>query len=378
LKDVVIFADSVRSPELRHEVPLAIGDSFLYVEHEGTRHLVISSMEIPLLQDLGDFVLHPLEEFGVDELRHSGLAASALYDEVAVRAVRALGVERALVPASFPVLLADRLRAEGVELIPDREAFDRRRRAKSAAELDGIRRAQAAAEAAMGAARDMLRRARANGAGLELDGKPLTSERVKAAIRQVFLERGVSWDDFIVSHGSQAAIGHHLGEGVLQPGEPILLDLWPRDDASACSADMTRTFVVGEVPDELAEWHRLCKEALDRAVADIRPGVTARSVFEGTCEIFERAGYPTLRTKPAGETLADGFYHSLGHGVGLEVHEQPLLGLSGHDELVAGDVLAIEPGLYRPGYGGLRIEDLVLVTDDGAEKLTRFPYDLAP
>ncbi len=201
---------------------------------------------------------------------------------------------------------------------------------------------------------------------------------MKTAIRTVFLEHGTSCDDFVVSHGPQSAIGHHVGDGVLRPGEPILIDIWPRDDESACSADMTRTFVVGEIPDEVEVWHLLCMEALDRALADIRPGVTGKSVYEGSCEIFEAAGYATQRTKAEGETLADGFYHSLGHGVGLEVHEQPLLGLSGHDELVAGDVLAVEPGLYREGFGGLRLEDLVLVTADGAETLTRFPYDLAP
>ena len=276
------------------------------------------------------------------------------------------------------MILADRLRAAGVELTPDRESFDGRRRVKSVAELAGIRRAQAAAEAAMGTARELLREARPNGERLELDGEPLTSERVKAAIRRVFIDHGASCDDFVVSHGPQSAIGHHAGEGVLRAGEPILIDLWPRDDESACSADMTRTFVIGDIPDEVAEWHRLCKQALDRALADIRPGAPARSVFDGTCDIFEAAGYPTQRTKRDGETLSDGFYHSLGHGVGLEVHEQPFLGMSGNEELVAGDVLAVEPGLYRSGYGGLRLEDLVLVTEDGAENLTSFPYDLAP
>ena len=97
-----------------------------------------------------------------------------------------------------------------------------------------------------------------------------------------------------------------------------------------------------------------------------------------TCELFEAAGYPTQRTKTDGETLDRGFIHSLGHGVGLSVHEEPFLGLNGHGPLVAGDVVAIEPGLYRPGFGGLRLEDLVLVTEDGAETLTRFPYDLTP
>jgi Xaa-Pro aminopeptidase len=378
MPDVLIYADTIRSPEMRHEVPIGIGDAFLYAELDGVRHIVISSIELPLVEKLDGLEVHAAEEFGMDELRRSGVAGSEIWDELAVRAVRGLGVEAAHVPAAFPLLLADRLRAEGVELTPDRGLFDRRRRVKSGAELEGIRRAQAAAEAGMGAARDLLARAPRNGGGLEDDGEPLTTGRVKTAIRLAFIAHGATCDEFVVSHGSQSAIGHHLGEGRLAPDEPILIDIWPRDDASACSADMTRTFVVGEPSAEVAEWHRLCLEALDRAVADIRAGVSGRSVYDGSCEIFEAAGYPTQRTKQPGEVLADGFYHSLGHGVGLEVHEEPGLGISGHDELVAGDVLAIEPGLYRAGGGGVRLEDLVLVPEDGAEKLTDFPYDLAP
>jgi Xaa-Pro aminopeptidase len=120
------------------------------------------------------------------------------------------------------------------------------------------------------------------------------------------------------------------------------------------------------------------KEALDRAVADIRAGVDGRAVFDGTCEIFEAAGEPTLRTKKAGEALADGFFHGLGHGVGLEVHEAPGMGLISEKKFVAGDVVTVEPGLYRAGYGGVRLEDIVLVTEDGAEVLTNYPYDLEP
>ena len=379
MTDVLIYADTVRSPELRHEIPRLVPDPFLYIERNGDRHIVVSSMEIPVLKDLDGFQLHPLEEFGVDELRRSGLSSSELGDEIVVRAVQALGVSDATVPAGFPVLLADRLRAEGIELTPDRESFDLRRRAKSGAELEGIRRAQAASDAAMGAARDLIFSAAAGeGGALELDGEPLTSERVKAAIRAVFVERNVTCDDFIVSHGPQSAIGHNLGSGPLRAGEPIVIDIWPRDDASACCADMTRSFVVGDVPDEVAEWHRLAREALEHARGAIRPGVTGKSVYDGVCDIFEGAGHPTQRTKPEGETLANGFFHSLGHGVGLEVHEQPMLGMTGHDELVVGDVLAIEPGLYRAGYGGCRLEDLVLVTESGCETLTRFPYELEP
>jgi Xaa-Pro aminopeptidase len=265
-----------------------------------------------------------------------------------------------------------------VELHVDPELFDDRRRVKNAAELAGIRRAQRAAEAGMDAARDLLRRAAVRDGRLELDGEPLTSERLKTAIGQVFVEHAASADEFIVSHGAQSAIGHHMGEGEIRAGEPIVIDLWPRDAESACYADMTRTFVVGEIPAELLEWHRLVKESLDRSIAGIRAGASCRTIYDASCEVFEAAGHRTARTKTAGLPLEEGFFHGLGHGVGLDVHEEPNLGLTTKDELRAGDVVTVEPGLYRPGFGGLRLEDLLLVTADGAENLTQYPYDLAP
>ena len=289
-----MVADTVRSAELRHEVPLAVPDEFLYVERNGTRHIVVGSMEIPRLEEIGGLELHPLEEFGVDELRRSGSSYGEISDELMVRAVRALGVERATVPVTFPLLIADRLRAAGVELTPDREFFDRRRRVKTQAEVAGIRRAQTAAEAGMGAARDLLRRASASSTGaLAVDGQALTSERLKSAIAAAFLDNGATADDFVVSHGAQSAIGHHMGDGPLQAGEPVVIDLWPRDNESACSADMTRTFVVGEIPPEVAGWHRLCKEALDRSHELARPGVTGKELYEAACDIFEPAGHKT-------------------------------------------------------------------------------------
>jgi Xaa-Pro aminopeptidase len=375
--DILIFGDTVRSQELRHELPVMIPDAFLYAERDGVRHVVCSSLEEPRVVELGGTVFHPFEEFGFDELRRTTTSRVELIDELAVRAATALGVSDALVPASFPLGTADRLRAAGVVLTPDQRSFDERRRVKNPFELAGIRRAQAAAEAGMAAAAGLIGRAVAGRDGVvRLDGRPLTSEQVKTAIAGAFLAHGANADEFVVSHGAQAAVGHHMGAGEIRAGEPIVVDIWPRDNESACHADMTRTFVIGDVLDELGEWHRLCKQALDRALAEVRPGVTGRSLFDGTCEIFEAAGYPTQRTKADGETLDRGFIHSLGHGVGLSVHEEPFLAIYGHDPLVAGDVVAIEPGLYRPGFGGLRLEDLVLVTDDGAENLTSFPYDL--
>jgi Xaa-Pro aminopeptidase len=374
-----MYADTYRSPELRHEVPIGIPDPFLYAEQDGAKHIAIGAMEIPRLAELGLFELHPSEEYGSDELIASGLSYPEVRQEVVLRAVKGLGITSAVVPETFPLWLADRLRAEGVELTVDHDFFDGRRRIKSEAELAGIRRAQRAAEAGMDAARDLLRRAKdRNGSGLEVDGEPLTVERVKAAMAAAFAANGTTADDFIVAPGAQGAVGHDMGSGPIQSGVPIVIDIWPRDNESFMFCDMTRTFVVGDVPEDVQKWHALSKEALDRAVSEIKDGADGRAIFDGTCEIFEAAGEPTQRTKERGKTLANGFFHGLGHGVGLEVHESPGMGLASKLPLQAGDVVTVEPGCYRQGYGGVRLEDLVLVTQDGAENLTRYPYDLQP
>jgi Xaa-Pro aminopeptidase len=372
---VLIYADSFRSADMRHAVPLGVPDPFLYAEQNGSRHVFSSSMEAARLRELGLFDVHVYEELGMDELIASGVDRRELSAQLAVRAVAGLGLEGATVPENFPVWLADRLRAAGVELDVDQDLFDDRRRAKTEAQLAGMRRAQRAAEAAMDVCRELLRRAEIRGDELLLDGEQLTVERVKADMSVTFAAHDTTADEYIVAPGAQGAVGHDMGSGPIRPSTPLVVDIFPRDNATAVYTDMTRTFVVGDVPGDVREWHRLCKEALDRAVAEIRAGVDARSVFDGTCDIFEAAGEPTQRTKKPGESLSDGFFHGLGHGVGLEVHEAPGMGQLAQNKLAAGDVVTVEPGLYRAGYGGVRLEDIVLVTESGAEVLTNYPYD---
>jgi Xaa-Pro aminopeptidase len=375
---VLIYGDSFRSPDLRHAVPLGVPDPFLYAEQNGSRYVFTSSMEAGRLRELGLFDVHVYEEFGADELIASGVDRRELSAQVTLRAVDSLGLERATVPENFPVWLADRLRADGVELVVDQDLFDDRRRAKTEVQLAGMRRAQRAAEAAMDVCRELLRQAEIEGDRLLLDGEELTVERVKADMNVAFAAHDTTADEYIVAPGAQGAVGHDMGSGPIRPGTPLVVDIFPRDNASAVYTDMTRTFVVGDVPDDVREWHRLCKEALDRAIAEIRAGTDCRALFDLTCDIFEAVGEPTQRTKKPGEALADGFFHGLGHGVGLEVHEEPGLGRLAEAKLVAGDVVTVEPGLYRAGYGGVRLEDIVLVTETGAEVLTDYPYDLEP
>ncbi|MEA2493401.1 MAG: Xaa-Pro aminopeptidase [Thermoleophilaceae bacterium] len=364
---VLIYGDTVRSPALRHEVPVSIIDPFLYLESNGTRAVTASALERPRLEEAGSFELIGLEELGWDELIASGRPRWDIEIEIAARAVERLGILEADVPAEFPVELADRLRGRGVEVRANHEEFARRRRSKNAAEIAGVRRAQAAADAAMGCAAELLR-----------GGGSLTSELVRNEMIAVCREHGATMPaDVIVASGAAGAIGHDSGSGPLREGEPIIIDIWPVDDESACYSDMTRTFFLGDVPDELAEWHRLTEEALEKTRAAVRPGVNGREIYDIACQVYEDAGIPTQRTKAEGEVLRDGFFHGLGHGVGLDVHEEPGLGRSG-DDLVVGDVITLEPGTYRQGYGGVRLEDLVLVTEDGSETLTNFEYSLAP
>ena len=377
-EQVLIYGDTARSPELRHELPLLIGDPFLYAERDGERHVLTSILERKKLDDLRTVTTHLGDDYGLDELIKSGRPRKEIRNELLLRVVRDWGIDDAVVPFWFPLEIADMLRENGIELRADDDFFDDRRRVKNEHEIAGIRRAQKAAEAGMEAARSLLAAAEPRNGSVVLDGEPLTSERLKQAISQAFMEHDCTADEFIVAHGEQGARGHDMGSGPIRSGEAIVIDIWPKDRESACYSDMTRTFVVGDPPADIVEWHRLCKEALDRTLEAVRPGVDGKAVYEISCEIFEAKGLPTQRTKEQGKVLDEGFYHSLGHGVGLEVHEEPGMGLISEKQLVAGDVVTLEPGLYRQGFGGVRLEDLVLVTEDGAENLTNFPYDLQP
>ena len=378
MPDVLIFANTETSPEMRHEVPVLVPDPFLYVEKDGKKITASTAFEVERIKAAG-IEAHAWEEFGYDELLAEGVPREEVtWLRINLNASRAFGITEAVVPRTFPVIVADHLRANGISVTPDHHFFADRRRVKNDAEIAGIRKAQKAAEAGMAAAKEILARAEPANGGLTVDGEPLTSELIKGAIRRAFTDHGVASDDFIVSHGAQTAIGHELGFGAIAPDEPIVIDLWPKDPESSCYADMTRTFVVGTPPDELAEYYRLVKEALDRSLEATKPGVPGLDVFKLVCELFEENGQPTVLSKKPGEVLEDGFFHGLGHGVGLEVHEAPNLGRGGTAELIPGDVVTLEPGLYRQGFGGCRLEDLVLVTEDGAENLTDFPYDLTP
>ncbi|WP_411963233.1 M24 family metallopeptidase [Haloferax sp. YSMS24] len=277
-------------------------------------------------------------------------------------------------PEDFPLGIADALRDEGISIEAETDdVLTTIRAVKTDEEVEHIHAAQDANEAAMQAAEELIRAADVTDDGtLHYEGAPLTSERVKEEIEVTLLRHGCALDETIVAGGADAADPHNRGSGPLYADEAIIIDIFPRDKATKYNGDMTRTFVKGEPTDEIREWFDLTEEAFHAALDAVEPGATGEDVHDAVCDVYEAAGENTLRADPTVET---GFIHSTGHGVGLDVHELPRLSTNG-EELKPGHVITIEPGLYDPEIGGVRIEDMVVVTDDGYENLTDYPVEL--
>ncbi|MFB6111435.1 MAG: M24 family metallopeptidase [Halobacteriaceae archaeon] len=318
-------------------------------------------------------IVRRFSDYDYSELRESE-GREAARQEVLRAFVAEFGVEGIAVPGDLPLRTGDALREAGYEIVVDTDDLVGELRAtKAAEEVDNVRAAQAANEAAMARAEELLDAATVEDGQLIHDGEPLTSERVRQEIEVTLIRHGCSLDETIVACGADGAEPHNRGSGPLVPGEPIVIDIFPQDKSTKYHADMTRTFVVGEPTEAAQAFHEHTMAAMEAAFEALEPGTTGEAVHEAVCDVYEAAGYPTLRSDEGTET---GFIHSTGHGVGLDVHEQPSLG-DGGDTLEPGHVVTIEPGLYDPEVGGVRVEDLVLVTEDGYENLTDYHYEFA-
>src|SRR5829696_3263449 len=305
---LLFYGDTERSPAMRHELPVTIGDPFLLGIVDGRLHVMTSGLERTRIEAaVPNAVLYDYDELGFRELLESGISRHELELELASRAAAAMGIRVATADPDMPVAVADRLRADGIVLHLDDEAIAARRRVKSALELAGTRRAQIAAEAGMSAAAALLRRSERDGDRLKLDGAVLTAEAVRAAVRDACQAHAAPAPPDIIVSSPWSGFGHDPGSGPLPANLPIVIDLWPRDESSGCWADMARTFVVGEVSEAVR-----AHEVLVRAA--FAPGITGRELHGLVCDVFESAGQRTLRTGP-GEDADEGFQFSLGHGV---------------------------------------------------------------
>ena len=377
---LLLYDVPLRDPFLRHEIGEASSDPVAFIDHDGKRVVVAGSFEAGVFKRREDVIdeFWSNEDLGYEQLvRDESIPQSMVKLEVVARALERVGASAVVVPPTFPVLLAQYLKDKGIGLTVDEEIWWGRRRQKTPAELEGIGRAQRAAETAMLAASRMIREAEPTRKGeLRFDGEILTSELIRQAMEQELILQRTECADLLVQSGATGMRGHDPGSGPIVPNETCVIDVWPRDMRTGAHADMTRTFVPGRASADVERLHAHCRAALDVALDAARPGAT--DVFSRVCNYLNDQGHPTQLHNDSGTPLTEGFNHGLGHGVGLEVHERPGLGRRS-DALIEGDVITLEPGLYYKGVGSIRLEDTVLVTSDGVQHFTDpFSYDLMP
>jgi len=269
-----------------------------------------------------------------------------------------------LVPPQFPVALARELEAFS-KVIVDDDSVLKLRAVKTGEEIAAIARVQEATEAAMEGAISAIRSSRTRKGILHRGRAPLTSETLRKEVAMTLLSRGCRAVDTIISCGEDSAIPHMRGSGPLREGESIILDIFPQDEETGFTADMSRTVVKGKPSPEVSEMFDAVLGAQSLAATLVRPGATGAEIHGKVVDYFRDHGF---------ESNTKGFIHNLGHGVGLDVHELPVLGPGG-GELAAGNVITLEPGLYYPGTGGIRLEDMGVVTADGFRDLTRMPRE---
>ncbi len=363
----VLIAASETDSNLYYATRFIAPDPFIYLEFKGERLLVMSDLEMDRArsQAAADRVLSysQIER----EVRAQGVADPVAVD-IVHHILRSSGVTHLQVPTNFPFGHAKRLQDLGYQLQAKREPFFERRVVKTAEEIAHIEEAQRATEAAVAAAHAALRRADIRDDLLWLDGAPVTSERIKKLINLALMERDCIAQHTIVAGGEQACDPHQEGSGPLAAHRSIIFDVFPRSATSRYFADMSRTVVRGTPSVELKRLYQTVLEAQEEAIGRVRDGADGKKIHESICERFENAGYKTGLVNGR----MQGFFHGTGHGVGLDIHEAPRISRTG-SILQEGHIVTVEPGLYYPGLGAVRIEDMVLVTRDGCRNLTNYP-----
>ncbi len=365
----LIVAPSDTDADMLYATRIFIGDPFIFLQQNGKRTLVLSDLEIDRAKKnakADEFVM-----FSQLEREVQGKAKKAPpYEKVLAHFLRKRGVKRAKVPANFPLGFANEIKRKGIALETSNGLFWPAREKKTAEEIRLLERALRITETGMKRGMEILKASKL-GAGKKLkwSGKTLTSEILRAEIDSAILRAGGVPTNTIVAGGDQACDPHERGFGPLQANSLIILDIFPRDAKTGYWGDMTRTVVRGRASEQQRKLWEAVKAGQALALKRIKAGVDGMSVHKAITELFDRRGFPTEVRN--GRRV--GFFHGTGHGLGLEIHEYPRLQKV---TLKAGQCLTVEPGLYYPGIGGARIEDVVIVEKDGCRILSKFPKQL--
>ncbi len=366
---IALYADSERDADQLHFSGFGVPDPFVALGIGGRRIGVLNALEFgrALKESSLDEVL-PLEDWQERAKRRLRVERAGPA-EVIVTVARDRRARRVRVAPGFPVGIARRIEALGLPVVVAEGALLPEREVKGEAEVRAIVEGNRCSALGLRVAEDLLRRAVARGRRLLLEGRALTSERVREAIEIACLRAGAVSHNTIVAGGDQACDPHCRGSGPLRPRELIIVDVFPRVTRTGFHGDMTRTFLKGAPSDAQRALVDAVRRAQLTALGGIRAGVDGLRLHGRVVEVFKALGYETRRTAEG----AVGFFHGTGHGLGLDVHEAPSIGRAG-TRLRRGAVVTVEPGLYYPGLGGCRIEDVVQVTSDRPRMLSRHPY----
>jgi len=371
-ENLLMVADSEHDANMLYAVGMFVPDPFIYLQLRGKKFAVMSDLEIDRARKSarGCRILSLTsiqEKLKAAGSRQSGVA------EVIRHILKDHGVASVLVPELFPLKLANDLEQAGVAVKVKAGSFFPQREFKSADEIRKITAALRMAEAGMAAGMAALRASRiGRQRRLIYRGSPFTSEKLRAIIDTAILLAGGLASHTIVACGKQGCDPHETGHGPLRANEPIILDLFPRSQSTGYFGDITRTVVRGRAGEAVRKLYDTVLRGQKLALSRVRAGVATTEVHRGVQDFFEQQGYRTGRR--AGRM--EGFFHGTGHGVGLEIHEPPRLGTTSRGVLSPGQVVTVEPGLYYPGLGGVRLEDMVVVTRNGCRNMTRFVKSL--
>ena len=366
--NLLIVADSERDANMLYAVGMFIPDPFIYLRLDGACHIVLSDLEIDRGRKLAEHcTVLSLAEYQ-EKLKKSGAKRPGF-----AHVIRAILKERRIkkisVPGNFPHGLARQLRDLNVKVkLCDGECFPRRE-LKSTEEIKKISAALMMAEVGLSEGIQALKRAKTGKNNrLVLNNAPLTSERLRAIIDTAIIQAGGLASHTIVACGDQACDPHERGSGPIKANAPIILDVFPRSQKTGYFGDITRTVVKGRASESVRKVYHTVAQGQDIAFKSLRSGVSGHEVHKVVSDYFESQGFKTGKLKGR----MQGFFHGTGHGIGLEVHEGPRLSKSSDDKLLPGHVVTIEPGLYYPGLGGVRLEDMAVLTRSSAKNLTKF------
>jgi Xaa-Pro aminopeptidase len=364
---LLIVADSERDANMLYATGLFVPDPFIYMRTTGRPLIVLSDLEIDRARAQAPHCRVASLSACQQKLRRDGVK-SPRFAHVIRQILREQKLRRAVVPDNFPLGLARDLKKLGIKLKP-RAGFFPKREIKSADEVRKISAALMMAEVGMAEAMQVLRRAKiARNRKLIYHHLPLTSEKLRAVIDSAIVQACGLPANTIVAGGRQACDPHERGHGPLRAHEPIIIDIFPRSHATGYFGDITRTVVRGRANEAVRKLYETVLHGQQIAFKKIRARVSTSEIHKAVQEFFRRQGYKTGRRNGRME----GFFHGTGHGLGLEIHEAPRLGATSTGDLKAGQVVTVEPGLYYPEIGGVRLEDVALVTASGAKNLTRF------